>query len=112
MSDLESQFANLKAQLATCEIEYNSLKLGRTSSAPRLRKSLMALKNSSHGMRKNTTEFVRDLPTKSRKKVIEEVKEVKEIPEELVMAVEIEPSTNSSIKKARGRKKIVKETES
>jgi hypothetical protein len=106
MSDLESQFANLKSQLLTAESEYNSLKLGRKSAAPRLRKSLMALKNASHGMRKNTTEFVRELPTKSRQKVIKEVEKVEEIP---VMAAEIEPVINV-VKKARGRKKVVKES--
>jgi hypothetical protein len=102
MTDLESQFANLKAQLLTAESEFNSLKLGRKSACPRLRKSLMALKNSSHGMRKNATEYVRELPTKTRQKVI---KEVEEIPDILEPEVELLPASDSSIKKARAKKK-------
>ena len=68
MTDLESQLGALKSQLATAESEYNSLKTGRKSAGPRLRKSLMALKTGSHAMRAGTTSFVRELPTKSRKK--------------------------------------------
>ena len=68
---LEEQFNTLKAHLATAEQEMSSLKAGRTSAAPRLRKSLMAIKTGSHGMRAGTTSYVRDLPTKSRKQVEE-----------------------------------------
>ena len=68
---LEEQFNTLKAHLATAEQEMSSLKAGRKSAAPRLRKSLMAIKTGSHGMRAGTTAYVRDLPTKSRKKVEE-----------------------------------------
>ena len=51
------------------------------SAAPRLRKSLMAIKTGSHGMRAGTTAYVRDLPTKSRKKVEEPVPEPEPTPE-------------------------------
>jgi hypothetical protein len=68
---LEEQLNTLKAHLATAEQEMSSLKAGRKSAAPRLRKSLMAIKTGSHGMRAGTTAYVRDLPTKSRKKVEE-----------------------------------------
>ena len=68
---LEEQFNTLKAHLATAEQEMSSLKAGRKSAAPRLRKSLMAIKTGSHGMRAGTTAYVRDLPAKSRKKVEE-----------------------------------------
>ena len=38
---MDEQFATIKAQLAVAEQEYLSLKAGRKSAAPRLRKSLM-----------------------------------------------------------------------
>jgi hypothetical protein len=63
---MDEQFATLKAQLSLAEQEYLSLKAGRKSAAPRLRKSLMALKTGSHALRASTTGFVRELPTKSR----------------------------------------------
>ena len=65
---LEDQLATLKSHLAVAESEMASLKAGRKSAAPRLRKSLMALKTGSHGMRAGTTNYVRGLPTKSRSK--------------------------------------------
>ena len=78
---LEEQLNTLKAHLATAEQEMSSLKAGRKSAAPRLRKSLMAIKTGSHGMRAGTTAYVRDLPTKSRKKVEEPVPEPTPEPE-------------------------------
>ena len=71
--DLENQFNTLKAQLSICESELNSLKSGRKSSAPRLRKSLMMIKANSHSMRHSTTEYVKGLPTKPKKKKEEDV---------------------------------------
>ena len=56
---LEDQLATLKSHLAVAESEMASLKAGRKSAAPRLRKSLMALKTGSHGMRAGTTNYVR-----------------------------------------------------
>ena len=67
MSSLEEQFASLKNHLAVAEQEMASLKAGRKSAAPRLRKSLMAIKTGSHSMRAGATTYVRELPTKSRK---------------------------------------------
>ena len=67
MSNLEEQFAALKNHLAVAEKEMASLKAGRKSAAPRLRKSLMAIKTGSHSMRSGATSYVRELPTKSRK---------------------------------------------
>jgi hypothetical protein len=64
---MDDLFNSIKAQLAIAEQEYASLKAGRKSSAPRLRKSLMALKNDSHKLRGSTTLLVKGLPTKSRK---------------------------------------------
>lgn len=71
MSTLDEQFNNLKAQLAVAESEMNSLKAGRKSAAPRLRKSLMAIKTGSHSLRAGATSYVRALPTKSRKPQVE-----------------------------------------
>ena len=68
---MEDLFNNIKAQLTIAEQEYASLKSGRKSSAPRLRKSLMALKNDSHKLRASTTQMVKGLPTKSRKAVVQ-----------------------------------------
>jgi hypothetical protein len=100
---IEDQFAMLKSQLATAEEEYGALKAGKKSSAPRLRKSLMNLKNQSHAMRASTTAYVRELPTKSRKKpevapVEEPEVEVPEpeveVPEpEVEVPVELKPKT-------------------
>ena len=69
---LEEQFNTLKAQLSICESELNSLKSGRKSSAPRLRKSLMMIKANSHKMRAETTLYLKSLPTKPKKKKDEE----------------------------------------
>ena len=73
---LEEQFNLLKSQLSICESELNSLKSGRKSSAPRLRKSLMMIKANSHSMRHSTTEYVKGLPTKPKKKKEEDVAKV------------------------------------
>ena len=101
MSNLEDQFAQLKSQLATAELEYQSLKSGRKSAAPRLRKSLMSLKTGSHAMRAGTTSFVRELPTKSRKKASEDLP--------LEPLVEVEPVAIPAVevpkKPTRSRKK-------
>ncbi len=88
-------------QLAIAEQEYASLKSGRKSSAPRLRKSLMALKNDSHKLRGSTTLLVKGLPTKSRKvKQSESVAEVVEIiPEPL-------SDTKKEVKKPRTKKAL------
>jgi len=91
---MDELFSSLKNQLAVAEQEYNSLKAGRKSSAPRLRKSLMALKQDSHKLRGSTTLFVRGLPTKSRKSAVkkdEPVAEVVEIIPESVVEVIVEP---------------------
>jgi hypothetical protein len=66
MSTFEEQLSALKQHLAIVEQEVASLKAGRKSAAPRLRKSLMDLKNGSHTMRLSAMTFVKELPTKSR----------------------------------------------
>ena len=96
---MDDLFNSIKAQLAIAETEYNSLKSGRKSSAPRLRKSLMALKNDSHKLRASTTTMVKGLPTKSRKVVVQEVPKVEE-------AVKVEEAPKV---KAPRKKKLVLE---
>ena len=98
---MEDLFNNIKAQLTIAEQEYASLKSGRKSSAPRLRKSLMALKNDSHKLRASTTQMVKGLPTKSRKAVVQVPPTESEVKVE-VPAVEVEPK-----KKRVKAKKIV-----
>ena len=96
MTDLESQLGALKSQLATAESEYQSLKAGRKSAGPRLRKSLMALKTGSHAMRAGTTSFVRDLPTKSRKKAdVQALPEPVAVPEVVAEVVPVKKPTKS-----------------
>jgi len=99
--NFDDQFAQLKSQLAICEQEMNSLKAGRKSAAPRLRKSLMALKTGSHTLRASTTGFVRDMPTKSRKKVVEAEPEeaVESAPVEEVAQIKPEKSMRVPRKK-------------
>ena len=96
---LEDQLATLKSHLAVAESEMASLKAGRKSAAPRLRKSLMALKTGSHGMRAGTTNYVRGLPTKSRSKKDEPVEPVEAEPEP------VEPAKPEPKKRAP-RKKV------
>ena len=95
---LEDQLATLKSHLAVAESEMASLKAGRKSAAPRLRKSLMALKTGSHGMRAGTTNYVRGLPTKSRSK--------KDEPVEPVESEQVEQVEPPKPKKRAPRKKV------
>ena len=95
---LEEQLATLKSHLATTEQEYLSLKSGRKSAAPRLRKALMNIKTGSHGMRAGATAYVRELPTKSRKVVAEPEPDL-EPAEEPVCAIKPEKSKRAPRKK-------------
>ena len=96
---LEEQFNTLKAQLSICESELNSLKSGRKSSAPRLRKSLMMIKANSHSMRHSTTEYVKGLPTKPKKKKEEDAK-VEAVSEPLAETAE-EPTKEKTKRKPK-----------
>ena len=96
---LEEQFNTLKSQLSICESELNSLKSGRKSSAPRLRKSLMMIKANSHSMRHSTTEYVKGLPTKQKKKKEEDVPKAEVVSEPVSQTVE-EPKPKRKSKKA------------
>ena len=95
---MDDLFNSIKAQLAIAESEYASLKSGRKSSAPRLRKSLMALKNDSHKLRGSTTLMVKGLPTKSRKSAVK-----KDEPEVKVEETKVEEPTK---KKTRAKKAL------
>ena len=67
MSSLEEKFAEIKNHLAVAETELQALKAGKKAASSRLRKSLMSVKTCSHGLRAETTSYLRSLPTKSRK---------------------------------------------
>ena len=71
MTSIDEQIAKIKTHTENIETEYNSLKLGRKSAAPRLRKSLLNLKKEAHIMRASTTEFLHSLPTQKKTKTPE-----------------------------------------
>ncbi len=76
---LSEQLSSLKSHIAECENELKSLESGRKSSAPRLRKQLMNIKNKSHTMRGSTMEYLKGLPVKSKKETkVEPEPEVQE----------------------------------
>ncbi len=105
---MDDLIANLKSQLATVEAEYASLKGGRKSASPRLRKSLMSIKNTSHLMRSSTTQLVKGLPTKSRKQVKQDEPKIES--EVKVEETKIEEPI-AKVKKSRA-KKVVSSPES
>ena len=98
---LQDQLASLKSNLEIAERELNLLNSGRKSSAPRLRKSLMDLKKSSHAMRASTTLYAKELPTKTRTKKVVEV-----VPVEA--EAEAEPK---KVRKPRKKKEIEEPSE-
>jgi hypothetical protein len=71
MTSIDEQIAKIKTHTENIETEYNSLKSGRKSAAPRLRKSLLNLKKEAHTMRASTTEFLHSLPTQKKNKILE-----------------------------------------
>lgn len=73
MTNLSDQILLMKQSLDEAEKELKSLEAGRKASAPRARKSLQALKQSSHQLRKQITESVKSMPTKKRVSKKEEV---------------------------------------
>lgn len=100
---MEEQLATLKSQLAIVETEWLALKGGRKSASARLRKSLMNVKNSSHSCRALSTKFVKELPTKSRKVVVQVPPIEAEVKvEELKVEPIVEPkkATKNRVKKA------------
>ena len=98
MTSLSDQVLLMRKSLDECEKELKSLESGRKASAPRARKSLQALKNSSHAMRKQITESVKSMPVK--KKVSKKSEEV--LPMEEIKQLQAEPEEpEEPVKKPR-----------
>ena len=68
MTSLSEQILLMRQSLDDTERELKSLESGKKASAPRARKSLQSLKNSSHALRKQITDSVKSMPTKKRTK--------------------------------------------
>jgi hypothetical protein len=67
----------LKSTLINVESELTKLSAGNKSSAPRLRKFLMDLKNQAHIMRGSSTNYLKSLPKTPREKKVAAIVEVK-----------------------------------
>ena len=70
--DLERELQTLRTHFENAEAEIKSLKSGRRAAAPRAKRSLQQIKNTSHKMRSDIMKTVKGMPVKSRiKKVVE-----------------------------------------
>ena len=65
---LSEKISVLKGMLDTAEKEIKALDSGRKAAAPRSRKLLQQIKTSSHELRKEITQKVKDLPVKKKVK--------------------------------------------
>ena len=104
---LSDQLLLMRQSLDETEKELKSFEGGRKASAPRARKALQALKQSSHALRKQITESVKSMPTKSRvPKKSEEVN----VLDAKMSQIEPEPESEAEpVKKPKaGRKPRVK----
>jgi hypothetical protein len=101
MASLSDQVLIMKQSLENVESELKSLESGKKASAPRARKALQSLKQSSHSLRKQITENVKGMPVKSRgkKEAVEEPE-----PEQVEPELELEEK-KSSTKKAKPKAK-------
>lgn len=63
---LQEQIDNLTTTLDLIKTEHASLASGKKAAAPRLRKHLMTIKKASHVARGLATDFVKELPTKTK----------------------------------------------
>lgn len=112
MTSLSQQLILMRQSLENVEHELKSLESGKKASAPRARKSLQSLKNSSHALRKQITDSVKTMPTKKRVKKAE----VNVLPLEEVRQLQAEPEPEEQVvekpkaKKAKPKvKKVVVE---
>ena len=107
MASLSDQVLLMKQSLENVEKELKSLESGKKASAPRARKALQSLKQSSHSLRKQITENVKGMPVKSRGKkeavqVFEaKMEQVEPEPEPGDEEEDEKPKPNSSKKKAK-----------
>ena len=75
--DLERELQTLRTHFDNAEAEIKSLKAGRRAAAPRARRSLQQIQNTSRKIRGDIMNTVKSMPVKSRTK-----KEPKEAPVE------------------------------
>ncbi len=107
MTSLSEQILLMRKSLDETEKELKSLESGKKASAPRARKNLQALKQSSHQLRKQITESVKAMPVKARAKKAEAV-DVQDARMSQVEEPEAEPAP---VKKPKSRKPRVKKVE-
>jgi len=110
MTSLSDQILLMKQSLDETEKELKALEGGRKASAPRARKSLQALKQSSHQLRKQITDSVKSMPTKKRTKKEEvnildaKMSQVEE-PAEVLQTSIPEPEVKKKVRTKRAPKK-------
>jgi len=111
MTSLSEQILLMRKSLDETEKELKSLESGKKASAPRARKSLQALKQSSHQLRKQITESVKSMPTKKRVK-----KEEVNVPIEEARQLQAEPEAEpvpvkkpKAVRKPRVKKVVIVE---
>jgi hypothetical protein len=100
MTTLSDQLLLMRQSLDATEKELKALEAGRKASAPRARKSLQSLKQSSHQLRKQITESVKSMPTKKRTK-----KEEVNVLDAKMSQVE-EPEPEEAVKNPEVKKKV------
>jgi ABC-type antimicrobial peptide transport system ATPase subunit len=98
MASLSESVLLMKQNLAEVEDHLNKLQGGRKASSSKARASLMALKKSSHALRKQITDHTKAMPTKTRVKKAEEV-----LPMEEIKQLQAEPE-EPEVKKPKARK--------
>ena len=109
-TDLERELQTLRTYFDNAENEIKSLKAGRRAAAPRARKSLQQIKQTSHKMRSDIMHTVKSMPVKSRtkKEVEEPVEEVLPPPPELKREESEAPVKPKPVRKTRAKKQTVK----
>lgn len=106
MASLTEQILLMKKSLDETEKELKELEGGRKASAPRARKSLQALKQSSHQLRKQITESVKSMPVKKRTKKSEEVLPMEEIKQLQAEPEEVVEEKPKRVRKANKKKSV------
>ena len=105
---LTEQILLMRKSLDETEKELKALEGGRKASAPRARKSLQSLKQSSHQLRKQITDSVKSMPTKKRTKKEAEVNvldaKMSQVEEPETEPEEEKPKADSTKKKARTKR--------
>ena len=107
MTSLSDQILLMKQSLDETEKELKALEGGRKASAPRARKSLQALKQSSHALRKQITDSVKSMPTKKRtkKEEVQSPEEPVEVLQTSIPETEPEPEVKKKVRSKRPPKK-------